>query len=150
MTAARRFLAIATAISLAALELGLATAAHADDELPVIRERRFGPFVTPDPRRNAPSLVEAIGSGLRPPFGWGWYGFGGYPGAWGWGPWGGYGGLSWGRYPYPYGFNGRFWYPNGPTWPYGSLAPNLGPSHFGPLPPLNYSIYPIYSSQFPF
>jgi hypothetical protein len=152
MTVTRRFFAIAATISLSALALGSTAAARADDELPVFRPRRCEPFVTPDPRRNAPSLAEAIGGGLLPPFDWGWYGFGGYPGVsgWGWGTWGGYGGLSWGRYPYPYGFNGRFWYPNGPTWPYGSLAPNLGPSHFGPLPPMSYSIHPLYPLQFPY
>ncbi|HKD36273.1 MAG TPA: hypothetical protein VKB78_05715 [Pirellulales bacterium] len=147
---------------LAALCLLTLPRAVADDDLPVFRQRRFEPFVTPDPRRCAPSLFEAIDSGLLPPFGWGW-GWG-----WGWGgfgwrgywPWGGFGVRNGGygvpfspsgyhRYPYPYGYNGRFWFPNGPTWPYGSLAPFLW-NDFGPLPPLAYSIHPLYPPYFPF
>src|SRR5438445_9571291 len=145
MIAARRILLIAAATGFVA---AAATVACADDEPPIFRERRFDPYVTPDPRHCAPSLGQAIGSGLLPPFDWGWNGLG-YTGWWGGVPWGGYGYSAWGgyhRYPYPYGYNGRFWFPNGPTWPYGSLAPNLG-SDFGPLPPLGYSIYPL---QFPF
>jgi hypothetical protein len=153
MTAVRRIRSIAAAICFATLAFCSAAIAPAEDELPVFRERRYDPYFTPDPRRGAPTLAEAIDSGLIPPFGWGWYGFG-YPTAWGWGSWGGYGGLPLAgspyRYPYPNGFNGRFWYPNGPSWPYGSLAPHLGPSHFGPLPPLGYSIYPFYPPQFPY
>ncbi len=131
--------------------------ALADEELPVYGQRRFGPYVEPEPRNCAPSLAQAVGSGLLPPWGWGWYGYWGYPG-WGWNRW--YGGSSgwngyggpWGPagtpFPYTYGYNGHFWYPNGPTWPYGSLNPLLGPSQFGPLPPLNYSFVPVLNPWF--
>jgi len=112
------------------------------------RVRRFGPYVTPDPRSAAPTLAEAVGDGLLPPFGWGWYGFG-YPGFWGWGyggwsgPWSPYGAS----YPYPYGFNGSFWYPHGSSWPYPSLSNWTygGPRYFGPIARPGYSPYPLQS-----
>ncbi len=63
-------------------------------DVPCCRVRRFEPYVTPDPRSCAPSFSEAVGSGLLPPFGWGWYGFG-WPGYWGWGS-GGWGSGGWG------------------------------------------------------
>jgi hypothetical protein len=148
---------------LATSSFGAVHAAAGDDELPVYRERRFDPYVIPDPRRCAPSLVEAVDSGLLPPFGWGWGWIGyGWRGFWPWGGYGlrysgwgvpyfgyGYSSIGYHRYSYPYGYNGRFWFPNGPTWPYGSLAPYLW-NDFGPLPPLAYSIRPLYPPYFPF
>ncbi len=116
-------------------------------DLPCYRVRRFEPFVTPDPRTCAPSFSEAIGSGLLPPFGWGWYGYG-YPGYWGWGfrgwGYGGWGGAwgGYGNYTYPY-FNGSLWYPRGSSWPYPSLSNWVygGPRY---LAPLSLSVYPLY------
>jgi hypothetical protein len=130
----------------------------ASPELPCYRVRRFDPYVTPDPRSCAPSLVEAIGSGLLPPFGWGWYGIG-YPGwGWGYGGWGyggwGYGGWggprgAYGNYPYRYGFNGSFWYPHGSSWPYPSFSNWVygGPRY---LAPLSLPVYPLYPFPYPY
>jgi hypothetical protein len=132
-------------------------------DVPCCRVRRFGPYITPDPRSAAPTLTEAIGEGLLPPFGWGWYGFG-YPGFWGWGygGWGyggwGYGGWGYGgwgpyaaNYPYPYGFNGSFWYPHGSSWPYPSLSNWTygGPRYYGPVTAPGYSPYLIQSPYGP-
>lgn len=144
--------ALIATVGVLTVVLSAASLAAADDESPVYRERRFGPYVEPEPRNCAPTLAQAIETGLLPPWGWGWYGYGysGFPG-WSYPGRGWYGGWDWnggwggwpGRYPYPYGYNGHYWYPNGPTWPYGSLSPLLGPSQYGPLPPLNYSFYPV-------
>jgi hypothetical protein len=121
--------------------------ATAIPELPCYRVRRFDPYVAPDPRSCAPSLVEAVGSGLLPPFGWGWYGWG-FPGwrwgnfGWGFGGWGGPWGAS-GSFPYPFGFNGSFWFPRGSSWPYPSLSNWV---YGGPrfLTPLSLPVYPLY------
>lgn len=127
----------------------------ASPDLPCYRVRRFDPYVTPDPRSCAPSLVEAVGSGLLPPFGWGWYGYG-YPGYWGWGygswgygGWAGAWGSGYGNYPYPYGFNGSFWYPHGSSWPYPSFSNWVygGPRY---LAPLSLPVYPLYPFTYPY
>jgi hypothetical protein len=138
-------------------------------DVPCYRVRRFEPYVTPDPRSCAPSFSEAIGSGLLPPFGWGWYGFG-WPGYWGWGSagwgfggwgFGGWGSGGWGfrgwgapwgafgNYPYPFGFNGSFWFPRGSSWPYPSLSNWV---YGGPrfLTPLSLPVYPLYPFASPY
>lgn len=131
-----------TAIWLAAGSLAMPRLAAADDEAPCCRERRFGPYITPDPRATAPTLAQAIDTGLLPPFGWGWYGVG-FPGVWGWG---GYWRPYAGYYPYPYGYSGRFWYPNGPAVPYAPFGAYGGPGYFGPFSSPGYSPYSFQTS----